>query len=131
VHVQVFWCNDCGHITVLRSGEVVSSSAPRRVIAQQEGNEIQNLRKQVERLENALDNLKVQATRDIAEGWVCVPAVEWNANITVNALGTCEWTFDGRAGCFDTACGYGIYKPKGAIYCCYCGGRIKEKVNED
>ena len=32
---------------------------------------------------DALENLETQGLRDVVSGWVCVPEVEWNANMIV------------------------------------------------
>lgn len=39
---------------------------------------------EIERLRNSLENLEVQAIRDVVDGWVCIPAVEWDSIMTPN-----------------------------------------------
>lgn len=34
---------------------------------------------EIQRLRGALENLEMQAVRDVAPGWVSVPAVEWDS----------------------------------------------------
>ena len=46
--------------------------------------ELKALLKERERLRNALENLEMQGLRDVVSGWVCVPEVEWDANMMPN-----------------------------------------------
>jgi len=41
---------------------------------------------ELDRLTLALDQLEMHALRDVAPGWVSVPASEWDAVVTPNAL---------------------------------------------
>lgn len=34
---------------------------------------------EVEKMQNALENIEVQAVRGMINGWVCIPEVEWDA----------------------------------------------------
>lgn len=39
---------------------------------------------EIARLHDALENLEIQAIRDIAPGWIGIPAVEWDSIMTPN-----------------------------------------------
>lgn len=49
------------------------------------GRAMREAKAEIERLRDALENLELQAVRDVVHGWVSVPAVEWDAIMVHNA----------------------------------------------